>query len=125
MNEISEVGYVTIWCAELTGTREFFKEVVGLPIAFENSDVVVFGIQGTQLVLHRAYGENEFRAGTVQIGFYVDKLDPLLRKLRQSSTHLSIERMVIEAEQPLASVRMPGGQYAEFVQRVDKPDSSE
>lgn len=121
MEDINQIGHVTLWCADLAATRDVFNAVIGLPIALEDADVVVFGVQGTQLILHRAYGENEFRAGTVQIGFFTDTLEELIRKLRGGDHHLIIEQMTLEAEQPLASVRLPGGQYVEFVQRKTEP----
>ena len=122
MNEITEIGYIKLWCADLNGTRAFFTKLAGLPIAFEDENVIIFGMHGTQLILQRAEGENEFRAGTMQIGFYMDTLDNLLRDLRQSDLHLGIERMLIEAEQPSTRVRTPSGQFVEFIQRLTKEE---
>lgn len=122
MNEISEIGYINVWCADLTGTREFFKSLAGLPIAYESDDVVVFGIAGTQLILRRAYAQTEYRAGTVQIGFYLDTLDSLLKEVRESTGHLAIEEIRADAEQPSTTVRTPSGQYVEFTQRRTKEE---
>jgi catechol 2,3-dioxygenase-like lactoylglutathione lyase family enzyme len=118
MNEITHIGYVTLWCADLAETRDVMNRSLGLPIAFEDSTVVVFAVQGTQLILRVAVGENEFRAGTMEMGFYLDALQPITDTLKTNTPNLLIENRLVEGAQPVASVRMPGGQYIELVQRA-------
>lgn len=110
-----QISYVSLWSKELHANRNVFANVLGLPIAYEDENVVVFQTEGAQFVLQRAAGPDEDLDGTVQFGFTVHDLDGITDALTKNHLEVTINREDIGQNQRVTVIKLPGGQKVEFV----------
>lgn len=110
-----QISYVSIWSKELHANRSVFANVLGLPIAYEDENVVVFQTEGAQFVLQRAAGPDEDLDGTVQFGFTVNDLDAVTEALTGHKLDVTTNREDIGQNQRVTVLKLPSGQKVEFV----------
>lgn len=110
-----QISYVSIWSNDLAANRHVFATVLGIPIAYEDEEVVVFQTDGAQLVLQRAVDADANLAGSVAIGFSSDNLAGLTRRLREDGQRLDVELETFDNQQRVTAMRLPTGQLVEFV----------
>lgn len=111
----NQISYVAVWSKDLEANRHIFATLLGIPIAYEDENVVVFQTEGAQLVLQRAVGADAGLAGTVGFGFNVDDLDDLSGRLRVDGQHLDVDLEKFDNQQRVTALRLPSGQLVEFV----------
>lgn len=111
----NQISYIAVWSKDLEANRHVFATLLGIPIAYEDKDVVVFQTEGTQLVLQRAVGADSDLAGTVGFGFNVDNLDDLSKRLRGDGQQLDVDLEAFDNQQRVTALRLPSGQLVEFV----------
>lgn len=116
MSEL-HISYVSIWSKDFTKNRDVFASVLQVPIAYEDSDIVVFDTAGAQLVLQRAVGADETLDGTVQFGFDVGNLEQVTAALRNAKQHIELDQENLSGEHRVTVLRLPGGQTVEFIGR--------
>lgn len=110
------VSYIAVWSKDLAANRHVFANVLELPIAYEDEDIVVFETDGAQLVLQRATGVDEHLDGTVQFGFSVTDLDGLTEALAADGQVITLDREELGIEQRRVTVlRLPSGHTVEFI----------
>jgi hypothetical protein len=113
------VSYVSIWSKDIAGNREIFANVLKLPIAYEDADIVVFQTAGVQLLLQRADGADEALDGTVQFGFDVKNLDRVTAALRAAEQQIELDQERLGDSHTVTVLRLPSGQTVEFVGRQE------
>jgi len=72
LKSISWLGYVVLQCQDIQATRKFYRDVMGLPIAYERADWIQFQVGATGLVLRPLDGglrDRRAERPTVQLGF--------------------------------------------------------
>jgi len=109
------ISYVAIWSTDLTENRHLFANVLELPIAYEDENIVVFQTDGAQLVLQRAIGADAHLDGTVQFGFAARDLDTLSEALKLAGHDITLDREELSMSQRVTVLRLPSGQLVEFV----------
>jgi len=113
---VQGISYIAIWSKDLAANRQVFANVLELPIAYEDVDIVVFETNGAQLVLQRATGVDEHLDGTVQFGFSVTDLDGLTEALAANGQVVVLDREDLGIEQQRVTVlRLPSGHTVEFI----------
>lgn len=110
----AQVSYVAIWSKDLQNNRSIFANILGIPIAYEDDNVVVFQTEGAQLVLQRAIDANAELDGTIQFGISVDNLDQVTEALKTSNLTIDIDREVIAQNQRVTILRLNSGQSVEI-----------
>ena len=111
----TEVGYVVLWCADLLAQRDALVNALGLAVRYEDAEMVIFALAGTDLILQRAAGDHAERAGQVEIGFYVEDLDHLSTRAQDAGITLAADRAPLEASRRLTVLRLPAGQLVDLV----------
>lgn len=86
LKSISSLGYVVLPCRDIQAARRFYRDVLGLPIAYERADWIQIQIGATALVLRPIDGVFDARsieAPAVQLGFRVryDEVDVCYQEL--------------------------------------------
>lgn len=109
------ISYVAIWSKNLAQNRHVFANVLELPIAYEDENIVVFETAGAQLVLQRATGADEDLNGTIQFGFSVDSLDQVTHALQEAGQKIELDQEDLGMKQRVTVLRLPSGQSVEFV----------
>jgi catechol 2,3-dioxygenase-like lactoylglutathione lyase family enzyme len=111
----TQISYVAVWSRDLEANRDIFANVLGIPITYEDDNIVVFRTEGTQLVLQRAVDADADLNGTIQFGLNVDDLDQVTEALRSSSLEVDIDREELDHAQRVTVVRLTSGQTVEFL----------
>ena len=113
----TQISYIALWSKNLDANRSIFANLLGIPIVYEDEDVVVFQTQGTQLVLQRARDADADLDGTIQFGFEVDDLDTVTQTLEHGGQTISVNREELDHNQRVTVLRLPSGQSVEFIGR--------
>jgi catechol 2,3-dioxygenase-like lactoylglutathione lyase family enzyme len=111
----NQISYVAVWSKDLEANRHVFATLLGIPIAYEDDNVIVFQTEGTQLVLQRAVGADSGLAGTVGVGFDVDNVEELSNQLRADGQILDVDLERFDNQQRVTALRLASGQLVEFV----------
>jgi hypothetical protein len=109
------ISYVAIWSKTLAENRHIFANVLELPIAYEDENIVVFETAGAQLVLQRAVGADEHLDGTVQFGLNVSELDDVTQALQSAGQKIELNQEDLGMKQHVTVLRLPSGQSVEFI----------
>jgi catechol 2,3-dioxygenase-like lactoylglutathione lyase family enzyme len=109
------ISYVAVWSKNLAANRHVFANVLELPIAYEDDDIVVFETNGAQLVLQRATGADEHLDGTIQFGFDVAGLDSITQALIAAGQKIELDQEELGMERRVTVLRLPSGQAVEFI----------
>ena len=110
----TQISYVTLWSKDIKANRAMFANILGIPIAYEDDNVVVFQTEGAQLVLQRAIDADAELDGTVQFGISVDNLDQVTEALKAGNLTIDIDREEIAQNQRVTIVRLKSGQSVEI-----------
>ena len=111
----NQISYVALWSKDLDKNRGIFANLLGIPIAYEDDNVVVFQTEGTQLVLQRATDADAGLDGTIQFGFEVEDLDEVTQTLVSNDQDIAVNREELDPEQRITVLRLPSGQSVEFI----------
>lgn len=109
------ISYVAVWSKDLAANRHVFANVLELPIAYEDENIVVFETNGAQLVLQRAIGADEHLDGTVQFGFSVTELKALTQALIEAGQKIELDQEDLGMSHRVTVLRLPSGQSVEFI----------
>jgi len=119
-----EIGAVTLFVEDLEVARQFYLEVFGLPVAFEDDDSAVFKVGETLVNLLRASAAPELiapaavassEAGSRQVfTIQVDDVDAMCAELTARGVHLLNGPMDRPWGVRTASFRDPGGHIWEI-----------
>lgn len=112
---ISGISYVAVWSKDLSANRHVFANVLELPIAYEDENIVVFDTDGAQLVLQRAIGADLHLDGSVQFGFSVEALEDVTRALQDARQTIELDQEELGLKQRVTVLRLPSGQSVEFI----------
>ena len=110
-----QISYIALWSKDLDANRGVFANLLGIPIVYEDDNVVVFQTEGTQLVLQRARDADANLDGSIQVGFEVDDLDSLTQRLQNNGQSIVFDREKLDPDQRVTMVRLPGGQSIELI----------
>ena len=110
----TQISYVAVWSKDLESNRAVFANILGIPIAYEDENVVVFHTEGAQLVLQRAVDADAELDGTVQFGFSVDNLDQVTDALKAGNLTIDLDREELTTQQRVTVLRLKSGQAVEF-----------
>ena len=111
----NQISYIALWSKDLDVNRGIFANLLGIPIAYEDENVVVFQTEGAQLVLQRAADADADLDGTVRIGFDVEGLDALTTRLANNGQEIALNREKLDPDQRITVLRLPSGQSIEFI----------
>ncbi len=109
------ISYVTVWSKDLAANRHLFANVLEIPIAYEDENIVAFETGSTLLVLQRATGADAELDGTLQFGLNVSQMDAIVEALKQNGVQLELDREELGLEQRVTVLRLPSGQRVELV----------
>jgi catechol 2,3-dioxygenase-like lactoylglutathione lyase family enzyme len=111
----NRISYIALWSKDLAVNRSIFANLLGISIAYEDDNVVVFQTEGTQLVLQRATDADANLDGTIQFGFEVDNLDEVTQTLESNGQVIALNREELDPDQRVTVLKLPSGQNVEFI----------
>jgi len=118
------IGAITLFVEDLEAAKQFYREVFGLPVAFEDDDSVVFNFGNTIVNLLKATAARELiepaalasrgAGASFQLTIEVDDVDALCAELTTRGVELLNGPMDRPWGVRTASFRDPGGHIWEI-----------
>lgn len=113
---LKKIPYITLWSKNFDASINFYKDILGLSVEYQDENFVQFQTEGTKLYIHRIKdGEELLRKHTVEIHFEVTDVDEVFDELRSKGIEFDgrPENMPWGTRQ--ASFRDPEGYAIELV----------
>jgi len=79
---LSKLPYVTLWAVKFEEMLALYKDVLGLPVAEENPNFVMFETTGSRLALHKLPKGSRLERQTIEIHFEVNDVDTVYSSLQ-------------------------------------------
>src|SRR5947199_342604 len=79
---LSKLSYLTLWAVHFDEVKKLYKDTLGLPVAQENENFVMFDTKGARLALHRLTKAPPLSRSTVEVHLEVNDVDEVYSSLR-------------------------------------------
>src|SRR5437016_698095 len=79
---LSKLSYVTLWAVHFDQVKDLYKETLGLPVAQENENFVMFDTKGSGLAFHRLTKAPPLSRSTVEVHLEVNDVDKVYSSLK-------------------------------------------
>jgi catechol 2,3-dioxygenase-like lactoylglutathione lyase family enzyme len=79
---LSKLTYLTLWAVHFDEVKTLYKDTLGLPVAQENENFVMFDTKGARLALHRLIKAPPLSRSTVEVHLEVNDVDEVYSSLR-------------------------------------------
>jgi len=74
---------VTLWAVKFEEEKILYKEILGLPVAEENANFIMFDTKGSKLAFHRLKKGSRLDRQTVELHLEVDDVDEAYSALQR------------------------------------------
>jgi catechol 2,3-dioxygenase-like lactoylglutathione lyase family enzyme len=82
MMRLSKLSYLTLWAVHFDKVKALYKETLGLPVAQENENFIMFDTKGSRLAFHRLTEAPPLSRSTVEVHLEVNDVDEVYSSLR-------------------------------------------
>ncbi len=79
---LRSLPYVTLWAVQFDNAKKLYKDTLGLPVAEENENFIMFETEGGRLALHRLGKAPRIERPTVELHFEVNDVDEIFTSLQ-------------------------------------------
>ncbi len=79
---LSKVSYLTLWAVHFDQVKKLYKDTLGLPVAQENENFIMFDTKGSQLAFHRLNKAPPLSRSTVEVHLEVSDVDEVYTSLK-------------------------------------------
>jgi catechol 2,3-dioxygenase-like lactoylglutathione lyase family enzyme len=79
---LSKLSYLTLWAVHFDQVRKLYKDTLGLPVAEENENFIMFDTKGSRLAFHRLTKAPPLSRSTVEIHLEVNDVDEVYSSLK-------------------------------------------
>ncbi|SRR6266849_5309513 len=83
MMRLRSLSYVTLWAVKFEEEKTLYKEILGLPVAEENANFIMFDTKGSKLAFHRLKKGSRLDRQTVELHLEVDDVDEAYSALQR------------------------------------------
>jgi len=80
---LRNLSYVTLWAVNFDQEKHLYKEILGLPVAQENDNFIMFDTKGSRLAFHLLKKGSRLDRQTVELHFEVDDVDEVYSALQR------------------------------------------
>ncbi|HLC11148.1 MAG TPA: VOC family protein, partial [Candidatus Bathyarchaeia archaeon] len=80
---LRNLPYVTLWAVKFNEEKNLYKETLGLPVAQENDNFIMFETKGSRLAFHRLKKGSRLDRPTVELHLEVDDVDEVYSALQR------------------------------------------
>src|SRR5713101_8523998 len=63
---LSKLSYLTLWAVHFDQVKKLYKDTLGLPVAEENENFIMFDTKGSRLAFHRLTKAQPLSRSTVE-----------------------------------------------------------
>ncbi len=80
---LRNLPYVTLWAVNFDEEKNLYREILGLPVAEENANFIMFDTKGSRLAFHRLNKGSRLDRQTVELHLEVDDVDEVYLALQR------------------------------------------
>ncbi len=80
---LRNLSHVTLWAVKFEEEKNLYKEILGLPVAEENANFIMFDTKGSKLAFHRLKKGSRLDRHTVELHLDVDNVDEVYSALQR------------------------------------------
>jgi len=112
---LSKLSYLTLWTVYFDQTKKLYKDTLGLPVAQENENFIMFDTKGSRLAFHRLAKAPPLARSTVEIHLEVNDVDEVYTSLRSKGVKFEEPPTNRPWGTRMASLKDPEGYVVEIV----------
>jgi catechol 2,3-dioxygenase-like lactoylglutathione lyase family enzyme len=79
---LSKLSYLTLWAVHFDQVKKLYKDTLGLPVAEENENFIMFDTKGSRLAFHRLTKAPPLSRSTIEVHLEVHDVDEVYSSLR-------------------------------------------
>jgi len=79
---LSKLSYLTLWVVHFDQVKKLYKDALGLPVAEENENFIMFDTKGSRLAFHRLTKAPPLSRSTVDVHLEVNDVDEVYSSLK-------------------------------------------
>jgi len=79
---LQKLSYVTLWAVRFDQVKMLYRDTLGMPVAQENENFIMFETKGVRLAFHRLTKAQPLSRSTVEIHFETTDVDEVFASLR-------------------------------------------
>jgi lactoylglutathione lyase len=79
---LSKLSYLTLWAVHFELVKKFYKDTLGLPVAEENENFIMFDTKGSRLAFHRLTKAPPISRSTIELHLEVHDVDEVYSSLK-------------------------------------------
>ncbi len=76
------MSYLTLWAVHFDEVKRLYKDILGLPVAQENENFIMFDTKGSRLAFHRLTKAPPLSRPTVEVHLEVNDVDEVYSSLK-------------------------------------------
>lgn len=112
---LRKLSYLTLWAVRFDETRRLYKEILGLPIAEEKENFIMFQTEGSRLALHRLPKAPPIQRPTAELHLEVKDVDDTFTALQAKGVKFEEKPANRPWGTRMASFRDPEGYRIELI----------
>lgn len=112
---LTKLTYVTLWTIRFEETKRLYKEILGLPVAEENSNFIMFDTKGSRLAFHKLTKGTRLDRQTIELHFEVQDVDEVYTGLQRKGVKFSEKPANMPWGTRMASFQDPEGYTVEII----------
>jgi len=109
------LSYLTLWVVRFDEAKKLYKDILGLPVAEENENFIMFDTEGSKLALHRLKKAPQLERQTAELHLEVRDVDQIYSALREKGVGFKEEPANRPWGTRMASFQDPEGYTVEIV----------
>ena len=112
---LRKLAYVTLWVVKFEEVKTLYRDVLGLPVAQENENFIMFDTEGSRLAFHRAPKSAPLNRLTAELHLEVKDVDQIFAALQAKGVKFEEKPANRPWGTRMASIRDPEGYRIELV----------
>ncbi len=106
---------MTLWSVKFDETKRLYKEILGLPVAEENPNFIMFQTEGSRLAFHKLAKGPRLERRTVELHLEVHNVDEVYRSLQRKGVKFETQPADKAWGTRMASFHDPEGYVVELI----------
>ncbi len=112
---LRKLSYLTLWAVRFDEVKRLYKDILGIPLAEENENFIMFETEGSRLAFHRLKKAPPLERPTAELHLEVRDVDEIYAALRQKGVGFNEEPANRPWGTRMASFKDPEGYTVEIV----------
>jgi catechol 2,3-dioxygenase-like lactoylglutathione lyase family enzyme len=112
---LRKLSYLTLWAVHFDDVKKLYKDTLGIPVAQENENFIMFDTEGSRLAFHRLKKAPPVERPTAELHLEVRDVDEIYTALQSKGVGFKEKPANRPWGTRMASFRDPEGYVVELV----------